>query len=299
MRKMIPSLGALEIFECVARHENLTRAAEELHLTQSAVSKQMIGLEHKLGVVLFRRVKKRIELTHYGQNYAMKIRSCLERIERTTSDLIVQREEGSSLDIAIGATFATQWLIPKLKDFRSKYSKININLTVKSDPFVLNNSQFDAVIYYGDDVWRDTAGELLLREGKVVPICSRELINDIPDVSAEIIAQFPLLHLSSREDAWKQWFATAGLADDLRPLRGSRFELFTMLTSAAMSGLGVALVPEIFVLTELANNQLVIPVSHHLPNDQGYYISYNDDPINKEALEVFGYWLRGRCNEAA
>ncbi|TAL87335.1 MAG: LysR family transcriptional regulator [Candidimonas sp.] len=227
------------------------------------------------------------------------MRSCLERIERTTSDLIVQREEGSSLDIAIGATFATQWLIPKLKDFRSKYSKININLTVKSDPFVLNNSQFDAVIYYGDDVWRDTAGELLLREGKVVPICSRELINDIPDVSAEIIAQFPLLHLSSREDAWKQWFATAGLADDLRPLRGSRFELFTMLTSAAMSGLGVALVPEIFVLTELANNQLVIPVSHHLPNDQGYYISYNDDPINKEALEVFGYWLRGRCNEAA
>src|SRR3546814_13357054 len=120
----------------------------------------MIGLEYKLGVVLFKRVKKRIELTHYGSNYARKIRNYLVGIERTTSDLIIQREEGSSLDIAAGATFSTQWLIPKLIDFRNKYPKITINLTVKSDPFLLNNSQFDAVIYYGDAVWQGTQGEI-------------------------------------------------------------------------------------------------------------------------------------------
>src|SRR3546814_251582 len=295
MRKMIPSLAALEIFECVARHQNLTRAAEELHLTQSAVSKQMIGLEYKLGVVLFKRVKKRIELTHYGSNYARKIRNYLVGIERTTSDLIIQREEGSSLDIAAGATFSTQWLIPKLIDFRNKYPKITINLTVKSDPFLLNNSQFDAVIYYGDAVWQGTQGEQLLREGAMVPVCSPELIDGIPEVSPAMVAQFPLLPLSSRDEAWKHWFAAVGIVTAIRPLKGCRFELFTMLTSAALAGLGVALVPGIFVCAEIASRRLIVSTTHFIPNDDGYFISYNDNPINKEALDVFAFWRRGRC----
>lgn len=293
MRKAIPSLAALEIFECVARHQSLTRAAEELHLTQSAVSKQITGLEHRLGVVLFKRVKKRIELTHYGSSYVLKIKKCLDRIERHTLDLMDQREEGSSLDIAVSATFATQWLIPKLWDFRNKYPSININIIAKSDPFILNNTQFDAVIYYGDGVWQGTRGEQLMEEGRVVPICSPKLVNHISEVSAEMVGQFPLLHLSSRESAWRQWFASAGLGGDLKPLRGCRFELFTMLTSAAMSGLGVALVPEIFIETELASNRLIVLTQHFVQNLCGYFISYNDDPINGEALNVFTHWLHG------
>lgn len=299
MRKAIPSLTALEVFECVARHQNLTRAAEELHLTQSAVSKQITGLEHKLGVVLFKRVKKRIELTHYGSNYALKIGNCLDRIERNTLDLIDQRDIGSSLDIAVSATFASQWLIPKLKDFRNKYPGISINITARSDPFILNNSQFDAVIYYGDDIWHGTKGDLLIEEGNVVPVCDAGLINQAPEVSIEMIAQLPLLHLSSREGAWKKWFSSAGLADDLRPRRGCRFELFSMLTSAAMSGLGVALVPEIFILAELADNRLIVPTPHLIRNSCGYFVSYNDDPINKEALEIFIFWLQGHCKSLA
>lgn len=293
MRKAIPSLTALEIFECVARHQSLTRAAEELHLTQSAVSKQITGLEHRLGVVLFKRVKKRIELTHYGSSYALKIKKCLDRIERNTLDLIDQREEGASLDLAVSATFATQWLIPKLRDFRGKYPGINVNITARSDPFILNNTQFDAVIYYGNDVWQGTRGERLLPEGRVIPVCHPELVNPIRGVSVEMIAQLPLLHLSSREDAWPQWFASAGLDDVYKPLRGCRFELFTMLTSAAMSGLGVALVPEIFIPTELASNRLTVPSTHFIRNECGYFISYNDDPINVEALGVFSNWLHG------
>lgn len=295
MRKIIPSLSALEIFECVARHGNLTRAAEELHLTQSAVSKQIAGLEHKLGVVLFKRVRKRIELTHYGSAYALKIKNSLDRIERNTLDLIEQRENGTSLDIAVSATFGTQWLIPKLKDFRNKYPGISINITARSDPFILNNSQFDAVIYYGNGVWQGTRGDLLVREGKVVPVCNAELVNHLSQVSVDMIAQLPLLHLSSREDAWKQWFSSAGLGVDFRPLRGCRFELFTMLTSAAVSGLGVALVPEIFVSAELDGNRLIVPTAHFIRNDDGYFISYSDDPINKEALEIFTFWLQGHC----
>lgn len=110
-----------------------------------------------------------------------------------------------------------------------------------------------------------------------------------------MIAQLPLLHLSSREGAWKQWFSSAGLGADFRPLRGCRFELFTMLTSAAVSGLGVALVPEIFVSSELTGNRLIVPTGHFIRNDYGYFISYNDDPINKEALEIFTFWLQGQC----
>jgi LysR family transcriptional regulator, glycine cleavage system transcriptional activator len=293
LRKSIPSLTALEVFECVARHENLTRAAEELHLTQSAVSKQMIGLELKLGVVLFKRVKKRIELTHYGHRYAQKIGQWLDRIEHNTRELMDQRENGSCLDLAVGATFASQWLIPKLGAFRARYPDISINITAKSDPFVLNNTQFDAVIYYGDSVWQGTRGEMLLREGRVVPVCSPELSSQSGDVTVEMVARYPLLHLSSREDAWPRWFASAGLSDELRPRRGCRFELFTMLTSAATAGLGVALVPEIFVSDELAGKRLVVPTPHGLHNDNGYFISFNDEPINREALEIFTGWLRG------
>lgn len=298
MRKIIPSLAALEIFECVARHQNLTRAAEELHLTQSAVSKQIMGLEHKLGVVLFRRVKKRIELTHYGDAYAQKIRNHLTAIERTTSQLIVQREIGASVDIAAGATFSTQWLIPQLIDFRSKYPNIVVNLTVKSDTFILNNSQFDAVIYYGDAVWQGTRGEALLPEGRIVPVCCPDLVGGQGKVSPEIVAKLALLHLSSREKMWGRWFAQAGLDNVGYALKGCRFELFTMLTSAAMAGLGVALVPEIFIHGELASGRLVVPCDHFIGNKGAYFVSYHDNPVNAEALQVFSRWLLGRSVSA-
>src|SRR3546814_11399754 len=121
----------------------------------------------------------------------------------------------------------------------------------------------------------------------MVPVCSPELIDCIPEVSPEMVAQFPLLHLSSRDEAWKHWFAAVGIVNDIRPLKGCRFELFTMLTSAAMAGLGVALVPEIFVCAELDSRRLLVPTAHFIPYHDRHFLSYNHNPINHKPLPAF------------
>src|SRR5471030_2697842 len=131
MRKGIPNLVALQIFEAAARHESFTRAANELSLTQSAVCRQVAGLESRLGVALFLRVKKRIVLTTHGRDYAALVRKNLDRIERDTLELMAQRGVGRILEIAVVPTLASQWLIPRLPQFRALRPDITVNLSIR------------------------------------------------------------------------------------------------------------------------------------------------------------------------
>ena len=299
MRKGIPNLAALQIFEAAARHESFTRAAEELSLTQSAVCRQVAGLEARLGVGLVQRIKKRVVLTSHGRHYAGQIRKNLDRIERDTLELMAQRGVGQILEIAVVPTFASQWLIPRLPQFKALHPDVTVNLSIRTEPFLFSDSSFDAAIYFGDTIWPGTQGQLLFREGRVLPVCSPALLPNLPKgrtLTPEQLAELPLLHLSTRPDAWRDWFALNGMGQDLQAVRGARYELFSMLSSAASAGLGVALIPEIMLSGELESGRLQVAIDQPLASASGYYLVA---PEETDAYLALAQWLMSVAPEGA
>ena len=288
MRRKIPSTEALIAFECAARHLSFTRSADELALTQSAISRQIAGLEDYLGVPLFNRVKKRLSLTDAGQAYAQQVRAHLERIERDTLAAMAHRGAGGILELAVIPTFATRWLIPRLPEFYATHGHITLNLTTRAEPFMFTDTPFDAAIHFGNPVWPGAIAHALFGE-EMTPVCSPRLLSTDRVAPADL-AGFTLLHQSARAEAWRHWFAQAGI-HDADCMKGQRYELFSMLVEAARAGLGVALVPRFFVLNELAHGDLVIPCDMPLHNDKGYYLVYPEHKQGSLLLETFKTWL--------
>lgn len=289
MRRKIPSMEALIAFEAAARHESFTRSADELALTQSAVGRQIACLEDFLGVPLFNRVKKRLSLSDAGRIYAKQVREHLEKIERDTLAVIARRGAGGILELAVIPTFATRWLIPRLPQFYAKHPHITLNLTTRAEAFLFADTPFDAAIHFGNPVWPGAIARHLFGE-EMAPVCSPRLLGDRTVLTPAELADFALLHQSARAEAWRHWFAQAGI-HDAECMRGQRYELFSMLVEAARAGLGVALVPRFFVLNELRSGELVIPCELSLCSDSGYYLVYPESKQSSPLLKTFEEWL--------
>lgn len=293
MRRKIPSTAALVAFESAARHQSFTKAAEELALTQSAVCRQIAALEAFLGVELFRRTRRGVLLTEEGLSYGRRIAAQLDAVERDT--LAVMGQQGStSLELAVVPTFATQWLLPRLKDFQRRHPEVTVNLTNRTRPFLFADTEFDAALYFGDADWPGTASYFLMRENPV-PVCSPELIAplgalDARPIAARQIAALPLLQQTTRPYAWRQWFGSLGLQVE-GDLRGPRYELFSMLAQAAMHGMGVALIPPLLIQRELAEGRLVVPLEHVYLSDKAYYLIVPERKVESAALRAFRDWL--------
>lgn len=288
MRRKIPSTAALVAFESAARHQSFTKAAEELALTQSAVCRQIAALEAFLGVELFRRTRRGVRLTEEGLSYGRRIAAQLDAVERDT--LAVMGQQGStSLELAVVPTFATQWLLPRLKDFQGRHPEVTVNLTNRTRPFLFADTEFDAAVYFGDADWPGTAADFLMRENPV-PVCSPELIAPHGSLDAREIAALPLLQQSTRPYAWRQWFGSLGLQVE-GDMRGPRYELFSMLAQAAMHGMGVALIPPLLIQRELAEGRLIVPLQHAYLSDKAYYLIVPERKAESAALRAFRDWL--------
>ncbi|MDB5732359.1 MAG: LysR family transcriptional regulator, partial [Variovorax sp.] len=266
MRRKIPPLQALVCFDAAARHESYTRAAQELALTQSAVSRQIAALEAFLGVALFRRTRHGVALTAGGAVYARQVTKRLEAMERDTLDVMAHPGEGGSLALAAVPTFATRWLIPRLPDFARLRPDVAVHIETRTRPFLFADTEFDAALYAGTPSqvanWAGTRAVLLLRED-VVPVCSPRLLPHGRAVAAAAIARLPLLQQSTRPDGWRQWF-DAQQVEAPQARGGPRYELFSMLACAAAHGLGVALMPPMLVADELARGELVVACARPL-----------------------------------
>ncbi|MCU6432543.1 LysR substrate-binding domain-containing protein [Undibacterium sp. Jales W-56] len=295
MRKKIPSLHALMIFEAAARLQSFTRAADELALTQSAVCKQIAGLEEWLGLALFARVKQRIIPTPAGRSYAGKIRAHLGRIERDTLELMGTQDGSGVLELAVVPTFATQWLIPRLAEFHALRPDITINLSTRTDAFLFAESPFHAAIHSGAAPWPGTKGDFLIGEDDTTPVCSPALLANYQRTSRKPtiadISKMPLLHLMTRLDDWRRWFDLHDCSNDVSAVKGARYELFTMLISAAAAGLGVALIPRFMVQAELDAGTLTIPLQLSLPRSAAYYLVYPEENAALGPLLAFKTWL--------
>ena len=289
MRKFkIPNMGALLAFEAAARHQSFTLAARELFLTESAVSRQINTLESNLGVRLFVRVKQRVVLTKAGKVYGVQVRRALESLDRDTLSIIAHGSGGGYLELAVLPTFASQWLIPRFADFNARYPDVRVNMGVRTDTFAFTDTHFEAAIHYGKPTWPGTSSDFLFRE-EVVPICAASLLKRRVKTPADLLA-YPLLHSTTRPDGWATWFANLGI-DDNRTMQGVRYELHTMLISAAAAGLGIALVPRFFVDTQFEQLGLVIPFDAPAIAETAYYLVYPTELSHGKPLASFREWL--------
>ena len=220
MRNGIPNLSALQAFEASARLGSFSRAAEELSLTHSAVYRQVASLEARLGVQLFTRVRRRIVLTDHGAEYAGRIRHHLDQIEKDTFGLVSRTGMGRSIHIAVVPTLATTWLIPRLADFQREQPDITVSLSVRTLPFQFKDQPFDGALYHGDTLWPGTQGVLLFPERELVPVCAPELAARVTEAGAGALAGMTHLHLSSRPDAWRQWYGANNYLYGPRPRAG-------------------------------------------------------------------------------
>ncbi|OLP59626.1 LysR family transcriptional regulator [Xaviernesmea oryzae] len=255
MRRKIPSHSALLAFEAAARHGSFARAADELVLTEGAVSRQIGRLEAFLGVLLFERIGNRVRLLPNGARYAAQVRETLDRLERDSQYLMGQPSDGASLDIAVLPTFATRWLIPRLKGFQERHPNITVHLAERMEPFVLPGSGFDAAIHFEHPAWTGMRTHRLLHE-VLVPVCHPALIEDQDRAMA--LDALPRLHRRQNPDAWQLYAEESGITLN-NPAIGARYDLHAMLIEAALAGLGVALVPRLYVEEDLASGRLIAP----------------------------------------
>ena len=308
MRRMIPSLQALLCFESAAKHRSYTHAAQELHLTQSAVSRQIRYLEDFLSMTLFNRTRHGVELTHAGEHYFKNIKSSLLSLEQCTLDLMSHKGLGGTLKLGVVPTFATRWLLPRLYKFNEIYPEITIHLETSTKPFLFSDHIFDAAIYTGTEIqinnWPGIKAHYLMEED-VVPVCSPELIyKNFPalktsieqgtaKLSAAQIASLPLLQQTTRPYIWKEWFQVANY-NDAYAMDGQRHELFSMLAVAATHHMGVALIPQTLLEKELSSGELVIASDLKLKGSRSYFLVYSEQQ-QTPLITKFVEWLK---NEA-
>ncbi|OWT75286.1 MULTISPECIES: LysR substrate-binding domain-containing protein [unclassified Achromobacter] len=291
MRSGIPNLTALQAFEATARLGTFSRAAEELSLTHSAVYRQVASLEQRLGVQLFTRVRRRIVLTEPGAEYAGRIRQHLDQIEKDTFGLVSRTGMGRSLHIAVVPTLATTWLIPRLADFARRHPDITVSLSVRTLPFQFKDQPFDGALYHSDHVWPGTRGVLLFREKELVPVCAPALAAARGEGEGPLGAM-PHLHLSSRPDAWRDWYGQNRHAFGPHAAGGPRYELFTMVLAAAEAGLGVGLVPRFLAQDALDAGRVTPACPGVLRVPHGYYFSHPESGSRLETLKIFQAWLQ-------
>ena len=294
MRRKIPSLQALACFEAAARHESYTRAAQELALTQSAVSRQITALEEFLGVALFRRTRHGVALTERGADYAAQVAPRLQGLEQDTLDVMSTQGRGGTLHLAAVPTFATRWLIPRLPDLKALHPEITVHIETRTRPFMFADTAFDAALYAGTaeqvSNWAGTQAVRLLAED-VVPVCSPKLRGSQTTLTPETIAQLPLLQQSTRPDGWRRWFEAMGVAAP-QALAGPRFELFSMTAAAAAHGLGLALVPRLLIEAELARGELVVACKQPLQGERAYYLVTPERGEERPVMKSFLAWLQ-------
>jgi DNA-binding transcriptional LysR family regulator len=293
MARRIPGLKALSCFEQTARHASVSRAAEELYLTQSAVSRQLQGLESWLGCKLFMRKKQRLILTSEGEDYLQAIRPALDQLETATLKLLSGGSDGGVLTIAAPPTFGSRRLIPFLPDFRARHPDIVINFISRIGMPDFDREQIDIAVLFGNGDWNGLEAQRLEGED-MVPICSPGLIANMDHApQPDDLRQFSLLHIATRPNGWRDWLAAAHLTA-IDGENGPKFEHFTMAMQAAIAGLGVALLPTFAIGDEMANGRIIAPFGPPRASPHHYFAACPQNRVRTPKIRAFMKWLADR-----
>ena len=237
MLRRLPSLNALKAFEAAARSESFTRAAEELCVTQGAVSHQVKALEATLGVKLFNRERQRLTMTEAGREYLAVVRDALDRIALGT-DRLMQRQSSGALTVSTSPDFAAKWLVTRLGRFAERHPEIDLRISATLHHVDFAREDVDLAVRHGDGHW---AGLDVVRfcSEQLFPVCSPKLVSGRNRIEkAADLLKFPLLRLDDWK-TWMRWFEAAGVANPA--VHGPVLNRASMLIDAAVDGQGVAL----------------------------------------------------------
>ncbi|WP_428623186.1 transcriptional regulator GcvA [Sedimenticola sp.] len=283
-----PPLNAIKTFECAARHLSFSLAADELHVTASAVSHQIKSLEAYLGVRLFRRQTRQIRLTPEGEAYLPAIRMGLEQINEATRRLMSRQD--AVIRINVAPAIAGGWLIPRLYDFYSTHAGVEIEITTSMRLVDFSRSDVDLAVRYGKGKWPGLISHLLLQE-ELVLVCSPKLLEgDRGPKSATDLKHLPLLHVRPKITDWQEWFSAAGIEPlDLEKAIG--FQSSPLMLDAVEAGLGYGIVSRHLIQQELASGRVVIPLEIHATGSNGYYLVYPESRNNDPKVALFRDWV--------
>jgi len=292
MSRRLPPLNSLKVFEAAARHLSFTRAAEELFVTQAAVSHQIKTLEDFLGLKLFRRRNRSLLLTEEGQSYFLDIKDVFTSLSEAT-DKVLERSEKGALTISLPPSFAIQWLVPRLADFNQQEPDIDVRIkAVDMDEGSLTDD-VDVAIYYGRGNWPGLRADKLYQEF-LIPVCSPQRL--LGDKSLETLGDLKhhtLLHDTSRKE-WKQFVREHDI-DDVNVNHGPIFSHTTMVLQAAVHGQGVALGNNVLAQPEIDAGRLVCPFDEVLVTKNAFYVVCHEQQADTGRISTFRDWMLAKA----
>jgi LysR family glycine cleavage system transcriptional activator len=291
MRNFLPSLGALQVLEAAARHGSFTRAAEELNVTQTAVSHQIKGLENQLGVRLFVRERNTLRLTDTAKSYLPAVRAAIATLSEAT-EALVRREQDSVLTVSVFATLALKWLIPRLASFRAKHPDISLRMSASTAFGDFDSTTYDVGIRWGHGDWSGLRADELFPE-IIFPVCNPSLLAHNPLREPADLARHSIIGSGSSfllRDDWQRWLRKAGCAD-LKLEASITFEYALPALEAAAAGLGIALGRPPIIDADIAAGRLIRPFETQVVTGAGYYLVSATNVANRPKVMKFRNWL--------
>ena len=281
MKRSLPPLNGLRAFEAAARHMSFTDAADELSVTQAAISHQVRGLEQRLGLKLFVRRNRSLLLSEAGQAY--------DQLNEATEKLL-QKDRGGHLTVTTTASFAMKWLVPRLGGFQRANPEIDVRISTGTGLIDFSREDVDIGIRYGRGQWPGLIADRLVGED-VTPVCAPSLLKGpTPLKKPADLKRFTLLHIGSFPDDWQVWLTAAGVKG-VDASRGVSFDFPLAAYQAAMDGLGVALGRQPLVEPDLKAGRLVMPFDFKRSSEFAYYLVYPPEAIRRRKIKAFRDWV--------
>ncbi|MCZ4279306.1 transcriptional regulator GcvA [Kiloniella laminariae] len=293
MNRQLPPLNALKAFEAAARHLSFTEAAEELHVTQGAISRQIKTLEEHFQNPLFERHHRRLTLTDDGKKLLPVLNEIFDRIQAISDEI---RGGSEDLTIKVLPSFAIRWLIPRLPKFQKLFPEINVRLTTAWHTVAFDKEHFDAGIVHSMKMrQRNQLHKTIITPEWMTPACSPKLLNGkIRTGDVNSLKNLTLLHCGGESYEWIQWCKEAHTSE-VDPKSGQVFDLMDTALRAAASGFGIALADLMMISDELETGHLVTPFPDIASLVGVYYLVCPHSKANKPALKHFRKWLTDEC----
>lgn len=293
--RRLPPLNALRAFEATARLSTLAAAAAELNVTPSAISHQIKALEDVLGVRLFRRANRRLELTKDGRTLLPGLSDGFRRLALAVAELEANRHAGV-LTVSMLSTMAMRWFMPRLPRFQAEHPEVEVRISTTTRAVDLEREDIDMALRHGQGRWPGLKADFLFRL-ETIPVCSPELPRShAPLDTPRDLSRHVLLHADTRPDDWRDWLAAAGTAD-LRPSRELTFDTTDFALAAAIRGIGVAIADRHIVRDDIESGRLIAPFDLSVRHDSGYYLVYPEDRAGQPKGAAFRNWLLGEAAE--
>lgn len=289
MSRNIPPLNPLRVFESVARLKSFSKAAEELYVSQSAVSRQIGLLEDYLGIQFFHRDRSGVRLTEAGQRYYQDIGPAFERIVAATKRLGIDKDV-VYLRLRVYSTFAAKWLLRRMSDFQQSNPEVRLRITTAVAPADFTKEAVDASIQFGDGKWPGVDATYLFGD-EIRPVCSPAFLKaNGPIRTPADILRCRLIHSHYRHDDWPDWLQSVGLS---APKEDEPLVLPSSLLAyqAAVDGLGIAMGQPRFLEAELESGALLLVTDHVLHRDLAYYMVTPHGATNRVQVDIVRDWL--------